>query len=123
MPSEAARAAALAGEGATNSGPLSGIFADWGGAWSSTLTLTRPLALALALTLTLTLALTVSLIRRVELDGREEHGRRAQGGPAAGRSHHALPQQLMPDAGSGTAQGGGTGYSVAGGDLVSLYVA
>ena len=91
MPSEAARAAALAAEGATNSGPLSGIFADWGGAWSSTLTLTRPLAL----TLTLTLALTVSLIRRVELDGREEHGRRAQGGPAAGRSHHALPQQLM----------------------------
>jgi len=36
VPSEAARAAALAGEGATNSGPLSGIFADWGGAWNST---------------------------------------------------------------------------------------
>ena len=30
VPSEAARAAALAAEGATNSGPLSGIFADWG---------------------------------------------------------------------------------------------
>ncbi|KAL1504287.1 hypothetical protein AB1Y20_010695 [Prymnesium parvum] len=40
-PSEKARAAALAGEGATNSGPLSGIISDWGGAWNSTASRTR----------------------------------------------------------------------------------
>ena len=36
VPSEAARARALAAEGPTNSGPLSGVLSDWGGAWSST---------------------------------------------------------------------------------------
>ena len=41
VPSEAARALALAGEGATNSGPLSGIIADWGGAWNSSAARTR----------------------------------------------------------------------------------
>ena len=35
-PSAAARTKALAGEGATNNGPLSGVLADWGGAWNST---------------------------------------------------------------------------------------
>mmetsp|Transcript_56704 Transcript_56704/g.155886 ORF Transcript_56704/g.155886 Transcript_56704/m.155886 type:complete len:192 (+) Transcript_56704:92-667(+) len=35
-PSAKARAKALAGEGATNNGPLSGVLADWGGAWNST---------------------------------------------------------------------------------------
>ena len=122
VPSEAARAAALAAEGATNSGPLSGIFADWGGAWNATANPSPSPSPSLnpspspSPSPSPMVALPLPLIRRVELDGREEHGRCAQGGPAAGRSHLALPQQLMPQV--PVPRYGGATLGIACGDLV-----